>query len=132
MKKPDAGRRRASNAIAGLKALYGKPETTQLEPERKGWQSLNLPRNWRARLPDPTAYYREHAADLSEPDASGWASANCPLHQDEDNSLRVNLQGERGGWRCPECGHGDMVGFHLRLTGLPFVASIRDLLGVGA
>ncbi|GGA01349.1 hypothetical protein GCM10011408_23290 [Dyella caseinilytica] len=45
----------------------------------------------------------------------------------------MNLTGERGHRRCSGlCGGGDLVGFHMRLRGLPFKAAVRDLIGLGA
>lgn len=49
-RKPAAGNLRASDAISGLRALYGRGKAT---PANKGWQSPRLPANWRARLSDP-------------------------------------------------------------------------------
>ncbi|WP_147653995.1 CHC2 zinc finger domain-containing protein [Vulcaniibacterium gelatinicum] len=119
--------------LAGLaksmQALYGNPEAT---PAKRGWQSPSLPRNWRDRLPDPAAYYGARVAKLGKPNAAGWAQGQCPFHDDRNASLSVHLSHARGGWRCTECGGGDLIGFHLRITGLGFVEAVRDLVvGVG-
>lgn len=96
-------------------------------PTRSG----RLPADWRERLPEPERYYRAHFAKLGKANAEGWAQGRCPFHEDRSASLSVNLHGERGGWRCfAGCGQGDMVGFHIRLTGKPFKDAARDLLGV--
>jgi hypothetical protein len=94
-------------------------------PRRTG---AKLPADWRDRLPDPAIYYGRHLK-LTGPNASGNASARCPFHDDRSASLSVNLFG-RGLWRChASCGGGDMVGFHLRRTGLAFADAVRDLIG---
>lgn len=97
---------------------YGKPTTTR------------LPNNWRERLPDPGAYYRQHIEQLSGPNPSGWAQGRCPFHDDHNASLSVHVTDARGRWRCfAACGRGDLVGFHLRLTGKSFADAVRDLIG---
>lgn len=99
-------------------ALYGEPK-------------LYLPAEWRSRLPDPTSYYAKRINKLNAPNSSGWAQGCCPFHADSEASLSVHLSGERGGWKCfAGCGHGDMVSFHQRLTGLRFKPAVRDLLGL--
>lgn len=129
-RKPDAGGRRASDAIASMRMLYGKGEAT---PTRRGWQSPTLPRNWRERMPDPVAYYGQRVAKLGKPNGEGWAQGRCPFHEDRAASLSVNLRSARGGWRCfAGCGKGDMVSFHERLTGKAFKQTVLELLGVRA
>jgi DNA primase len=82
-------------------------------------------------LPDPAAYYGQRIEKLSAPNAQGWAQGHCPLHDDGNASLSVNITGECGGWKCfAGCGQGDLLGFHERLTGLPFKQAVRDLLGL--
>lgn len=94
-------------------------------------RSAHLPRDWRSRLPDPAQYYAAHVEKLTHPNAAGWAQGRCPFHEDGNASLSVHVTGERGNWRCfASCGGGDMVGFHMRLTGLDFRAAVRDLLGL--
>jgi hypothetical protein len=106
--------------LASLAALYGsKP-------------AAHIPANWRDRLPDPAPYYAQHVAKLGKPNAIGWAQGVCPFHDDHNASLSVHVANERGGWRCfagTDCGKGDMVSFHQRLTGLAFKDAVRDLLG---
>ncbi len=97
---------------------YGKPSTSRLQS------------NWRDRLPDPATYYAAHVAKLSRPNATGWAQGTCPLHDDHNASLSVQVGSERGGWRCfAGCGGGDLVGFHMLLSGLDFPAAVRELIG---
>lgn len=120
-KKPHAGGRGVSDAIARLGALYGRNN------------SKRLPGNWRDRLPDPGTYYRQHVAKLGKAHGNGWAQGQCPFHDDRNASLSVNLANPRGFWKCfAGCGSGDMVGFHMRRTGLAFPDAARDLLGVRA
>ena len=125
--KRHAGGRGASDT-ARLRALYGKAEAT---PQRRGWQSPTLPRNWRDRLPDPAGYYADKLPKLGKRNGEGWAQGRCPFHEDRDASLSVNLAGLRGCWKCfAGCGQGDMVAFHMRLRGVQFVEAVRELVGV--
>src|SRR6188768_2070312 len=83
--------------------------------------ATKLPRNWRERLPDPLSYYSVRVEKLGSPNASGWAQGRCPLHDDSNASLSVNVTDARGGWRCfAGCGGGDLLGFHMRLYDLAF------------
>lgn len=119
MKKPGAGGRRVSDAIAGYRALYGNRNSTR------------LPDNWRDRLPDPAGYYAEHVVKLGKRNGDGWAQGRCPFHDDRDASLSVNLAGLRGCWKCfAGCGAGDLVAFHMRLRVVPFAEAVRDLVGL--
>jgi hypothetical protein len=98
--------------------------------QSKGHQ---LPDNWRERLPDPGSYYAQRVHKLSHTNSSGWAQGRCPFHEDTNASLSVNVDGERGNWKCfAGCGGGDLVSFHMLLTGLEFKAAIRDLIGLSA
>ena len=107
------------HAVASMRALYGSTPRP----------ASRLPDNWRDRLPDPAHYYGQHVAKLGKPNAAGWAQGTCPLHDDRNASLSVNLHS--GGWRCfAGCGGGDLVGFHMRRTGQPFMDAARELLGV--
>jgi hypothetical protein len=127
--KRKPGGNRASETVKALRALYGgKSEATTPSATRKGWQSPNLPQNWRDRLPRPEAYY-SHALDkLTRVNGSGYAQARCPFHEDRAASLSVNVTG-KGGWKCfAGCGSGDLVSFHMRRTGSDFKAAVLDLL----
>jgi hypothetical protein len=121
-----------SGAIQGLRALYGKSETTRTSATRKGWESPNLPRNWRDRLPDPGEYYAAHVGKLSRPNGSGYAQGACPFHEDKTASFSVNVTG-KGGWKCfAGCGSGDLVSFVQRLRGCDFKAAVLELVRGGA
>ncbi len=115
IKKPGAGGRRVSGGMA----LYGNGHGSR------------LPDNWRDRLPDPGSYYAKHVAKLGKAHGNGWAQGQCPFHDDRNASLSVNV--EHGAWKCfAGCGVGDMVAFHMRLTGLAFKEAARELLEVHA
>ena len=121
----DAGGRRASDAVAGLRALYGNGNSTG--------SSARLPDNWRDRLPDPATYYAQHVVKLGRPNQGGYAQGVCPFHDDHNASLSVHVTGERAHFRCFACGEkGDMVTFHRKHTGLDFAAAVRDLIGMRA
>lgn len=94
--------------------------------------STRIPENWHDRLPDPASYYAQHVAKLGKPNAAGWAQGQCPFHEDRNASLSMHFSSFKGQWRCfANCGGGDLVGFHMRRTGLDFKAAVRDLLGLG-
>ena len=121
--KPDAGGRRASDAISGLRALYGQGNST----------SARVPANWRDRLPDPSTYYAQHVVKLGRPNQGGYAQGVCPFHDDHNASLSVHVTGDRAHFRCFACGEkGDMVTFHRKHTGLDFAAAVRDLIAMRA
>lgn len=88
-----------------------------------------LPANWRNKLPKPAAYYARHVKGLSQQTFKGWASAICPFHEDSYASLSVQLVERRGGWHCfAGCGGGDLIAFHMKLTGKSFGEAVRELL----
>lgn len=92
-----------------------------------------MPKNWRDRMPEPREYYARALQKLTKANATGWAQACCPFHEDKNPSLSVNVEGDRGAWRClAGCGGGDLVGFHMRLHGMEFREAVLDLLGGGA
>lgn len=96
-----------------------------------GWKPLPL--DWRDRLPAPSNYYQLHVAKLGRPNTEGWAQGVCPFHVDRTPSLSVQMVTRHGAWRCwAECGSGDLVGFHMKRTGLAFTDAVRDLLGMRA
>jgi DNA primase (bacterial type) len=106
--------------LATVSALYGSRNA-----------STHLPANWRERLPDPASYYAQHVAKLTKSNATGWAQGQCPFHEDRNASLSVHVASVKGQWRCfANCGGGDLVGFHMKLTGLDFKAAVRDLIGL--
>lgn len=127
-KNPNGGNRWGSDTIANLTGLYGTPKTTSTRTTRKGWHEPTLPTNWRDRLPDPASYYPAHVAKLGRTNANGYAQGQCPFHEDHNASLSVHVT-EGGGWTCfSGCGKGDLLGFHMRLTGKPFKDAVADLV----
>jgi hypothetical protein len=79
----------------------------------------------RDRLPNAAEYY--HEQDLKLTGGGEWKSAVCPFHDDTRPSLRVHM--ERGGFKCMSCGAkgGDVLGFHMRRYGLPFIEAAKAL-----
>lgn len=122
--RPAGTGRRFDNAGFGeaARALYGT--RSRKSPGR-------LPANWRDRLPDPARYYAAHVEKLTGANSAGYAQGRCPFHDDHNASLSVHVAG-RGLWKCfASCGGGDLVGFHMKVTGLPFADAVRDLIGLG-
>lgn len=119
--KPRAGGLRASGK-AGLGGHSHLSALTALYSDR-------MPANWRNRLPAPADYYQTRVAHVGPADSDGMAAGTCPFHDDVGTSLRLRINGVRGGWRCEAgCGAGDMIAFHQRVTGLPFKHAVQDLL----
>jgi DNA primase len=80
-------------------------------------------------MPEPETYYRARVEKLGPRHGNGWAQGRCPFHEDGTASLSVHLDSPRGGFRCfAGCGHGDLLAFHMRLTGLEFADAVRDLV----
>ena len=79
----------------------------------------------RARLPEPLPYFER--AGLLLNGRGRWRSARCPFHDDDNPSLRVNI--ETGHYRCMACGAkgGDVLAFHRQRHGLSFLQAARDL-----
>lgn len=105
--------------VKHLQAIY-KPNST----------ASRLPADWRTRLErmDVGSYYARHVTKLGKPNATGWAQGVCPFHEDRNASLSAHVSGA-GAWRCfAGCGGGDLIGFHIKRTGLPFADAVRDLL----
>lgn len=125
-KNPRAGGRRGSVTVAYVQSSSPAKPTAA----RRGWQGHRMPRNWRERMPDPETYYRARVEKLGPRHGNGWAQGRCPFHDDGTASLSVNLDSPRGGWRCfAGCGSGDLLAFHMRLSGLGFAEAVRDLVG---
>ncbi|WP_084695936.1 CHC2 zinc finger domain-containing protein [Arenimonas donghaensis] len=122
-----------SGANGARGTLHAESEATNSSGKRKGWQDVRLPRNWRERLPLPVAYYPTRLELLTRANPSGWAQARCPFHEDGTASLSVQMNDQRGGWRCfAGCGAGDLVAFHMRATGKGFRDAVLDLVRGGA
>lgn len=124
--KPRAGRR----GVSGIAAISEQStKQRQATPTRANWQDRRLARNWRERMPQPETYYRARVEKLGPRHANGWTQGRCPFHDDGTASLSVNLDSQRGGWRCfAGCGSGDLLAFHMRLSGLGFAEAVRDLV----
>ncbi len=76
-------------------------------------------------LPDAASYFASCGLRLAG--RGHWRSALCPFHRDTVPSLRIHV--ETGSFRCMACGArgGDVLAFHMRLTGLSFPAAVTDL-----
>lgn len=117
-----------SSALAGYRTLVGHGHPSVRTPSRAGTQPPRLPHDWRERLPDPAGYFATQLDDLGRADGKGWAACRCPFHDDAHASASANLL--TGGFRCHACeARGDLVGFHMRRTGLAFALAVRDLIG---
>lgn len=126
VQNPCAGRRRGSGTAA-FDQSNNAPKPIGF---RRGRQGHNLPWNWRDHMPVPECYYRARVDRLGPRRRNGWAQGRCPFHDDGTASLSVNLDSPRGGWRCfAGCGSGDLLAFHMRLSGLGFAEAVRDLVG---
>lgn len=124
-KKPYAGGRRASDAVTGLSARNGRAEPTR---ETGRSQTAQLPDNWREQLPDPATYFQERVAKFGNRKGV-WTMGLCPFHADHNPSFGVKLGSARGRWECfAGCGGGDLLEFHMRVTGYEFNQAVRDLL----
>jgi len=132
-KKGNATAGTVAQHMQNLRGLYGSPKATPSTPARKGWRdNPKAPNDWRNRLPDPATYYAAKLGKLKRVNSGGWAQARCPLHDDTEASLSVNVGDPRGGWKCfAGCGAGDLVSFHMRLRGLTFPQARDELLRGG-
>jgi hypothetical protein len=82
--------------------------------------------DWQPKLPDAGEYYRARLRGLRRANAKGYAAALCPFHEDREPSFSVDLTSGR--WRCFGCGaHGDLVDFHMKMTGRNFRDALVDL-----
>lgn len=89
----------------------------------------NIPKNWRALLPTPAQYYPAAIAGLAVTAEPGIMSGNCPLHDDRNGSLSVDLSSITGQWRCANgCGSGDLVTFYMRLHHVAFKSAVNLLI----
>ncbi len=80
-------------------------------------------------MPSPESYHREKIPTLIRTNSTGWAQGRCPFHDDDNASLSVHVDGERGAWRClASCRGGDLLAFHMKLCGLEFQEAVSDLL----
>ena len=90
-------------------------------------KSIGLQRNL---LPTAADYFKSRGLKLTG--GGEWKNARCPFHDDTKPSLRVRL--DTGGFRCMVCGAhgGDVLAFHMKLTGLPFARAAIELGAWGA
>lgn len=102
---------------------------------RKGFGNVsnqdknNIPKNWRALLPTPALYYPSVIVGLSVSAEPGIMHGNCPLHDDRNGSLSVDLSSTTGQWRCANgCGSGDLVTFYMRLHHVGFKSAVNQLI----
>lgn len=82
-------------------------------------------------LPSPLAYLTRRGL-LKTKVRGEWASICCPVHKggaESNPSLRVSLVD--GHYRCMACGAsgGDIVELHRLISGLGFIAAVRELGG---
>jgi|GEM_PF-6154937 len=93
--------------------------------------NYSAPHDFREQIAKGTAtYFSEHISNLSAPTLLGWATGDCPFCK-RKAQLSVDMREGRGGWRCSACGlGGDLIGFHQRLRGLDFKATVRELLSM--
>lgn len=78
----------------------------------------------RSHLPDALSYFENQGLKLS---ARGkWRTTACAFHGGSD-SMRINLQS--GGWCCMACDAkgGDILSYHMAVTGLEFVDAAKAL-----
>lgn len=76
-------------------------------------------------LPSPAEYLKLQSIKLTG--GGAWRDAICPFHNDSTPSLRVRI--ETGAFRCMVCSAhgGDVLAFHMLITGLPFKRAAQDL-----
>lgn len=77
-------------------------------------------------LPTPSHYF-EHISPTPMKGGGVWRDALCPFHGDKTPSLRINI--DKGAFACMACGvkGGDVLAFHMKLTGLSFIAAAKAL-----
>lgn len=74
----------------------------------------------------PIDYYARVFPALSR--GSGKVQVCCPFHADKTPSMAINLSDGR--FKCFGCGiGGDLVDFHMQLTGLDFKSALNELGG---
>lgn len=86
-----------------------------------------IPDDFMRRMPDPLLYYARRVKGLTAADEFGWASAVCPLAR-YPLGHRIRIDMKTGNFNCPVCGRGDLLLFHMLLTGLRFKACVLELI----
>lgn len=79
----------------------------------------------RALLPDVVEYLT--ARGYAVKGRGEWRVMLCPFHDDSTPSLRINSR--KGCFKCMSCEAkgGDLIAFHQKLTGKPFIEACKDL-----
>jgi len=85
----------------------------------------------RQSLPPPLQYLTGHGLLKRKPRGE-WAAICCPVHKggtEKNPSLIISMVD--GHFRCMACGAsgGDLVALHRLITGVGFLAAVRDLGG---
>ena len=85
----------------------------------------------RATLPTPARYLTDRGLMKRTPRGE-WVAISCPVHKggnESKPSLRVNLAD--GHFKCMACGAsgGDVIALHRLITGVGFIAAVRELGG---
>ena len=60
-----------------------------------------------------------------------WLHVYCPFHKDgKERNPSLNLHAVSGHFRCHACGEkgGDIIAFHMAITGKRFIESARELV----
>lgn len=80
----------------------------------------------RSKLPSPEEYFCSQGLGLQGHRRATWKTSPCHFHGGSD-SLRINTL--TGGWICMACGEkgGDVLSYHMRITGMDFCAAAKDL-----
>lgn len=76
-------------------------------------------------LPDVVEYLTARGYSLKG--RGEWREMLCPFHDDSSPSLRINTR--KGCFKCMACEAkgGDLIAFHQKLTGKPFIEACKDL-----
>lgn len=79
----------------------------------------------RSLLPDVLEYLQ--ARGIAIKGKGVWREILCPFHNDSSPSLRINTI--KGCFKCMACDAkgGDLIAFHQKLTGKPFIEACKDL-----
>jgi DNA primase len=79
----------------------------------------------RKALPPPLEYLKTQGIHSTGDDK--WNKVKCPFHNDTSLSLNINI--ERGAYRCMVCGArgSDILAFHMHRNGLNFVEACKQL-----
>lgn len=87
-----------------------------------------IPDDFMRRLPEPATYYASRVKGLGEPDAFGTVEGECPLAR-YPIGHRIRIDVKSGRFWCRTCGSGDLIFFHMLLTGLRHKPAVLQLMG---